>query len=71
MVDIWEMKEYGVHTSWTKLTSMQVSNKFPGYMLPACSSDDSIIFVNNETGVLATWNARDETLEYRNFDHVV
>uniref|UniRef100_A0A151UDU3 F-box/kelch-repeat protein At3g06240 family n=1 Tax=Cajanus cajan TaxID=3821 RepID=A0A151UDU3_CAJCA len=70
MVDIWEMKEYGVHTSWTKLISMQVSNDFPGYMLSACSSDDSILFVNNETGVLATWNAIDETLQYRNIGHV-
>ncbi|XP_020224256.1 uncharacterized protein LOC109806297 [Cajanus cajan] len=71
MVGIWEMEEYDVHTSWTKVTSMQVSNNFAGYMLPACSSDDSIIFVNSETRVMATWNARDETLQYRTFDRVV
>nr|KYP31772.1 F-box/kelch-repeat protein At3g06240 family [Cajanus cajan] len=70
MVDIWEMKEYGVDTSWTKFTSMQVSNEFAGFMLPACSSHDSILFVNNETGLFGTWNAINESLQYTNFGHV-
>ncbi|XP_020203434.1 F-box/kelch-repeat protein At3g06240 [Cajanus cajan] len=71
MVDIWEMKEYGVTTSWSKLTCMQVSNHISGYMLPACSSENSLVFVNNESGLFATWNAMDETLEYTTFDHVL
>nr|KYP57031.1 F-box/kelch-repeat protein At3g06240 family [Cajanus cajan] len=53
-VDIWEMKEYGVTTSWSKLTCMQVSNHISEYMLPACSSENSLVFVNNESGLLAT-----------------
>nr|KYP35932.1 F-box/kelch-repeat protein At3g06240 family [Cajanus cajan] len=71
MVDIWEMKEYGVTTSWSKLTCMQVSNHISGYMLPACSSENSLVFVNNESGLFATWNVMDETLEYTTFDHVL
>ncbi|XP_020221123.1 F-box/kelch-repeat protein At3g23880 [Cajanus cajan] len=58
-VDIWEMKEYGVTTSWSKLTCMQVSNHISRYMLPACSSENSLVFVNNESGLFATWNAMD------------
>lgn len=65
---VWQMKEYGVEQSWTKLTmipyvELQVSRWIPS-LDPLCISENGIVLLKTTFSKLVLFNSTDGSLDY-------
>ncbi|KAK7318647.1 hypothetical protein RJT34_03351 [Clitoria ternatea] len=65
---IWMMKEYKVHSSWTKLFLLSTSDIPRNTFIPICFTKNGGILGSNESGRLVKFNDKGELLEHRAYD---
>ncbi|KAG5093004.1 hypothetical protein JHK82_051782 [Glycine max] len=69
-IQIWELKQYTDHTSWTKTNTLIINDIWFGLFLPICNAENGCIVGSDHAGVLVKWNQDGEVEEQRSFDYI-
>jgi F-box interacting protein len=67
IVEIWVMKEYNVHSSWTKVLVLRVDGIPSKFFFPICSTESGDIIGTDGDTTLFKYNDKGQLLEHNSF----